>query len=78
MRVLGVPCATCGQRLCIQGRIRCCVLQGSTRSCQHLIVFCQIPSMAYQIAQPDVLTSARMAAGMTSRARRPESDTPAG
>jgi hypothetical protein len=29
--------------------------------------------MAYQVAQPDVLTSARMAAGMTSRARRPES-----
>ncbi len=58
---------------CFLGRVKCCVLQGSTRSCQHRNVFCQIPSMAYQVAQPDVLTSARMAAGMTSRARRPES-----
>lgn len=32
-----------------------------------------------QIAfQPQVVTSARMAAGMTSRARRPELDIPAG
>jgi hypothetical protein len=29
-------------------------------------------------ANPDVLTAARMAAGMTSRARRPETRHPAG
>jgi hypothetical protein len=29
-------------------------------------------------AQPQIVTSARMAAGMTSRARRPQSRIPAG
>ena len=30
------------------------------------------------LVQPQIVTSARMAAGMTSRARRPEPDFPAG
>jgi hypothetical protein len=34
--------------------------------------------MNFFVASADVLTSARMAAGMTSRARRPESCIPAG
>lgn len=34
--------------------------------------------MSRIVAQPQIVTSARMAAGMTSRARRPEPCIPAG
>jgi hypothetical protein len=36
------------------------------------------PDMTSCAANADILTSAYMAAGMTSRARRPETSTPAG
>jgi len=37
-----------------------------------------IGTMNLRSTNPDVLTCARMAAGMTSRARRPETSSPAG